>query len=268
LPKNATKEEMYEALITDLEEKADKETDPVAKKIAYLKAAVSTNAEDYKRAVKITKKIDDDNLSADAVSFILYRAALYFVEKKEIETAEELAPQITEPLRRSVVKTAVAQFLLQPVGKKREQFEIDLLKQKAFALLNEVERDLQKQDVSLNAVKTFFGMMTVSVKFDKFRTISSLESLVQKINKLEDFNIRQTSAPNLGIDISSASSATVATPKIGFGFRSAIEPLIETEFDQISSIVERFSAKQVRGAGRIELAKLFFQKNKELLKGK
>ncbi len=268
LPKNATKEEIYDALIADLEEKADKETDSIAKKIAYVKAALSTNPEDYKRGVAIAKKIDDDNLNEDAVSFILYRAALFFVEKKEISTAEEIAPQIKETLRRSVVKTAIAQFLLQPSSKKLEQFQADLRKQKAVGLLDETEKDLRKEDTSLNSVKALLGMTSVLAKLDRTQAISSLENIIQKINKLESFNIKQTSAPNLGIDISSTSSATVSTPKIGFGFRNAIEPLIETDFDQITSIIERISAKQVRGVGRIEFAKIFFQKNKNLLKAK
>jgi len=57
----------------------------------------------------------------------------------------------------------------------------------------------------------------------------------------------------------------VATPRIGFGFGSAIEMLIETDFEQVASIVERLAAKETRGVGRIEAARWFFQKNKNLL---
>ncbi|MBA2493242.1 MAG: hypothetical protein H0V31_00930 [Acidobacteria bacterium] len=85
------------------------------------------------------------------------------------------------------------------------------------------------------------------------------------INKLDKFNLKDASAPKLGIDLSSTSSATVATPRIGFGFSNAIELLIESDFEQVASIVERLAAKEVRGVGRIEVARLFFQKNKDLL---
>ncbi|MBA3633492.1 MAG: hypothetical protein H0W58_11910 [Acidobacteria bacterium] len=266
LPKDATKEEVYDALVADLEEKADKETDPIAKKIAFIRAANSTKPEDYKRGISIAKKIEDENLQEDVVSFLLYRAALHFVNKKEIETAEEILPQIKEVLRRSVAKIAVAQALLQPkTDKKVEQFQLDLEKQRAFALLNDVQRDLRNEDVSLNLIKTLFGTTAVLSKFDKTQGLSSFEQTVQMINKLDKFNLKDTSAPKLGIDLSSSSSATVATPRIGFGFSNAIEPLIETDFEQVASIVERLAAKEVRGVGRIEAARLFFQKNKDLL---
>ncbi len=266
LPKDATKEETYEAMIADLEEKADAETDPIAKKLAYIRAALATNAEDYKRAKSIAGKIDDEILREDVVSFVLYRATLKFVEKKEIEIAEELAPQIKEPLRRSVAKIAVAQLLVQPkAGKKTEQAQIDFQKQRAFALLEEVLRDLKNEDVSLNLVKTSFGAAAVSSKFDKTQGLSTLEQTVQMINKLEKFNLKDAAAPKLGIDLSASSSATVATPRIGFGFANAIEPLVENDFESLAAVVERLSAKEVRGVGRIETAKAFLQKNKDLL---
>lgn len=265
LPKDATKEEIYEALIADLEEKADNETDPIAKKLAYIRAANSTKPEDYKRGISIAEKIEDKNLQQDVVSFLLYRAALHFVEKKEVETAEELTPRIKETLRRSVAKIAVAQALLQPKTKKMEQTQIDLEKQRAFALLDDVRRDLRNEDTSFNLIKTMLGATTVLARFDKTQAVNSFEQTVQMINKLERFNLKDASAPKLGIDLSSTSGATVSTPQIGFGFSNAIEPLIETDFEQLASIVERFAAKETRGAGRLETARLFFQKNKDLL---
>ncbi len=266
LPKDATKEQRYDAMIADLEDRADKETDPIAKKLAYIRAALNTNPEDYKRGVGIAKKIDDENLQEDVVSFVLYRAALKFVEKKGIETAEELAPQIKETLRRSVVKIAVAQALLEPKkDKKIEQAQLELEKQRAFALLNDVQRDLQNEDVSLNLIKTLFGTTAVLAKFDKTQALGSLEQTVQMLNKSDKFNLKENSAPKLGIDISKTSSATVDTPRIGFGFSNAVENLIETDFEQVASIVERLAAKEIRGVGRIETARLFFQNNKDIL---
>ncbi len=266
LSKDSTKEEVYEALIADLEKEADNETDPIAKKLAYIRAALTTYPEDYKRGKSIAGKIEDENLQEDVVSFLLYRATLHFVKEKEIEIAEELLPQIKESLRRSVAKIAVAQALLQPkTGKKVEPSQIDFEKQRAFSLLNDVQRDLRNEDASLNLIKTLLGATAVSSNFDKTQGLIIFEQTVQMINRLDKFNLKDASAPKLGIDLSATSSATVATPRIGFGFGSAIEILIETDFEQIASIVERLAAKEVRGVGRIEAARLFFQKNKNLL---
>lgn len=264
LPKDATKEETYAALIADLEEKADKETDPVAKKLAYIRAAISTNAEDYKRGKNIAGKIDDEILREDVASFVLYRAALAFVEKKDVETAEELAAQTKEPLRRAVAKIAVAQLLLVPVrGEKPEQ--IDFKRQRAFSLLGDVQRDLKNEDASANLVKILFGATAVSSAFDKTQGLAVFEQSVQTVNKLDKFNLKDAAAPKLGIDLHSASSATVAAPRIGFGFAAAIAPLIETDFEQIAAAIERLTTKETRGVGRIELARAFFQKNKDAL---
>lgn len=269
LPKNATAEETYEALIADLEEKAEKETDVIAKKLAYVKAANATKPEDYKRGVRIAKNIEDAILQDDLVSFLLYRAALHFVNVGQIETAEELSPQIKEVLRRSVVKIAVAQGLLEPKkAKDTEKWQIDFERQRAFDLINEVQKELEKEESSENLAKISLGATALSAKFDATQGFGSLEQTIRIINKVEDFGVRSDSAPKLGIDLSTNSAATVANPRIGFGFRAAIETLIEADFDQVVLAVERISDKQVRGVARLEASKMFLMKFETLLKRK
>ncbi|CAN5772889.1 hypothetical protein BH20ACI4_BH20ACI4_19750 [soil metagenome] len=262
LPKDATEEEIYEALIADLVSKAEKTDDPIAKKIAYIKAANTTKPEDFERGLKIAEAIDDDNLRKDAVSFLLYRAALHFVEKNEPAQAEEIASRIKEVLRRSVVKIAVAQALLERQKNKNiKQFQLDVEKRRAFDLLDEVERDLRKEDVSPNVIKILFGATAVMGRFDSAQALGFLEIASQAINSVEKYNLKSDAAPRLGIEISKTSSVTVRSPQIGFGFRSAIEPFVETEFEKLLPIISRFNDKEVRGIGYLELAKLFFQKN-------
>lgn len=270
LSKNASKEETYEAEINDLESIADKENNPIAKRLAYIKAAFRTKPEDYKRGKQIAEKIEDKNVQADMVSFLLYRAALYFLEKKKIEMAEELAPQIKEPLRRSVAKIAIAQTLLLPkADKKNEQSQLDLEKQRAFDLLDDSERDLIRENATINSVKILFGTIPVLAKIDKMQGLSLLEETVRKINQLETFNLKEVFSPKLGIDGYGNSGVwTQSAPRVGFGLRDAIEPLVETDFEQVVSIVERLGKKEIRGVGRIVVAKMFFQKNMSLLKQK
>ena len=83
------------------------------------------------------------------------------------------------------------------------------------------------------------------------------------INKLDSFDLRDSSAPDLGLGISATSGATVERPRLGFDFRSAIDPLITTNFEQVASVAERFAAKEVRGVGRLEVAKLYLRKNND-----
>jgi hypothetical protein len=267
LSKNASKEETYEAEINDLESKADKEIDPIAKRLAYIKAVFRTKPEDYKRGKQIAEKIEDENVKAEMVSFLLYRATLYFLEKKKTGMAEELAPQIKEPLRRSVAKITIAQTLLHPkADKKIEQSQLDLEKQRAFDLLDDSERDLKRENATINSVKILFGTITVLAKIDKMQGLSLLEETIQKINQLETFNLKEAFAPKLGINVYGNSGVgTQSTPRVGFGLRDAIEPLVETDFEQVVSIVERLGKKEIRGVGRLVIAKMFFEKNKSLL---
>ena len=45
----------------------------------------------------------DDDLRSDAVSFVFYRAALFFVSKGDMEKADELSLKISDASRRAVV---------------------------------------------------------------------------------------------------------------------------------------------------------------------
>ena len=141
--KPLTKEELYEKRLTELEDSADKEPNESLKKLAYVQAALAANPDDYLRAQRIAEKITDDNLRADAVSFVLYRAALFFAQKDEIEKAVDIVPQISDVLRRAVVKIAIAQRLI--ASEKGEPGELSLKRQRAFDLLVDIDRDLKKR---------------------------------------------------------------------------------------------------------------------------
>jgi hypothetical protein len=83
--KRLTVDELYDKQISELEDSADKERNALFRKTAYVKAALATKPEDYLRGRRIAEKIDDDDLRADAVSFLLYRAALSFLAKGDLE---------------------------------------------------------------------------------------------------------------------------------------------------------------------------------------
>jgi hypothetical protein len=261
--KARTKEERYETRLAELEERADKETNPIFKKLAYVEAALAPTPQDYQRAKRIAEKIADDNLRADAVSFVLYRAALFFLEEDEIETAGEIAPQITDGSRRAVVRIAIGQRLLATrTAEKIDPAQLTPGQQRVFDLLSDVERDLKKEEPSLKVVKILLGRTALLAKLDPVQSFVSLEQAVEMINKLERFDPKDGAAPDLSLGVSEISGATVATPRVGFNFRSAIEPLIKTDLEQISAVVERLRAKSVRGVARLEVARLYFQKNR------
>ncbi len=261
--KRLTKEELYEKRISELEDAADKESNVLFRDVAYIQVALITSPTDSERGKRIAQKIDDSDLRADAVSFVLYRAALFFVSKADIAKALNMAPTITEPTRQAVVKIAIAQNLLASKPANGEPGETIFAQQRVLELLSDLDRELKKGNPSSNAAKILLGRTAILAKLDHDQALISLDQAVQMINKLDRFDLRNSNGPNLGINAVSTSGATVATPRIGFDFRSAIDPLINVDFEQVSAIAGRLTAKEQNGVARLEAAKLYLTKNRQ-----
>jgi tetratricopeptide (TPR) repeat protein len=262
--KPRTEKEIYEDRVTALEEGADKETDPAAKKLAYINAALAVNATDYERGKRVAEKIADDDLRPEVVSYVYYRAALTLVTQKEIDKALELATKLGNLQRRSMVKLAVAQSLLAgAVEEKPATEELTVDQQRAIDLLSDIERDIKKEGPSANAAKILLARATLLGKLDKAQALLSLNDALLVINKLETFDMNDPSAPRLGLRLSARSEALLDSPRIGFNFRRALEPLIATEFESLAEIAGRFSRKEIRGTGRLAVAKLYLQTESE-----
>jgi hypothetical protein len=168
-----------------------------------------------------------------------------------------------------VIRIALAQSLLKPSNPaKPETDEINLTQQKAFDLLNDIDRDLGNEASTARGAKILLGRAVVLAKMDKAQALTALEQATALINRIDKFDLLDRSAPDLGLNGFPKATASLDTPRIGFDFRSAIEPLITTDFEQVAAAVERFTNKEVAGTARIETAKLFLQKNPEDTKPK
>ena len=261
--KRLTDDELHDQRVDELEDAADKETNELSKRMAYVKAALATRVEDYKRGKRIAEKIDDADLRDDTVSYVLYRFAVLALASGLTKEASELAPEISNGPRRAVLKIALAQDLLKKAtASKRGIDELNLAHQKAFDLLDSIDRDLRKEEPSAKVARIMLGRAAVLAKLDPAQALAALEQAVQLINKLDKFDLRDRAAPKLSL-AAVPNSETLWTPDLGFDFRSAIDPLIATDFEQVASVVERLTVKEVAGVARIEVAKLFLQKNPE-----
>jgi hypothetical protein len=260
--KNPTPEEIYDQRLKRLEEKADNEQNPIARKLAYAHAALITSADDYERGKRIAQKIDDDNLRADTVSFVLYRAALHFVAGADFDQAGEIIPAISDASRRGVAKLALAQRLISRVNEKTDPAEKSFLQQRALDLAMEVQRDVKDQSPSKNVAKILLGTSAVLARMDKDQAFLALGVAVNTINKLPKFDLQDAATPGLGMDSFAGSGATIAGPNVSFDFRAAIDPLIESDFDQVAAVAGGFAAKEMSGVARLEIGKLYLQKNK------
>jgi hypothetical protein len=254
--KPLTPEERYEKRISDLVDKAERENNSAFRNVDYAQAALAVNREDYARAKGIADKIDDDALRSEVNSFVFYRAAFSLLEKNEIDKVIDVASQINDAVRRSVIKIAIAQ----KVAANADKQDRVLSEQRALDLLNEVERDLAKQEPSAKVARILLGRTALLAKLDKEQALTALQRTAHLINKLDAFDLRDGAAPDPGLSISASSGATVDRPRIGYSFRNAIEPLIATNFEQVAAAVETFSAKEVRGLARVEAAKLYLNR--------
>jgi hypothetical protein len=254
-PKPSEKE-AYESRIAALEERAEKTVDPAARNLAWVEVALAVDVEDYPRAKSFAEKISDETLKADAISFVLYRSALAQVRKKELEKAGELAPQIANSGRRAVVKIAIAQSLFGD----QSATETKLAQQKGFDLLNEVERELRKEEPSANVAKILLGRVALVAMVDNDQALVALEQSLQTINKLDHFDLKNNAAPRLGIKGSWRSENLADTPRIGFSFRSAIEPLVPAEFDNLVNLADSLKGREIRGLVQLEIARVYLNK--------
>ena len=187
-------------------------------------------------------------------------AALWFAGNKDLDKATELIGQIDHAQRRSIVRIAIAYNLLNSRETQATSGETKVSEQRAFDLLNDVEKDLRKEDPSANAARILLGRAALLSKVDKQQTLFALQQALQVINKLDRFDLKDPTAPRLGISISPRSESLADAPRVGFSFRSAIEAIVQDEFDDVAELASSFKVKEVRGIGRLEVARLFLEK--------
>lgn len=247
--KRVTPDELYEMRISNLEEAAERKTNAIARKLAYVETALATKGEDYQRGRRIAERIDDDNLRPDVISFILYRGALALVNKGEIDNASQLAIQITDTFRRAEVRITIADRLAPNTADE----------QRAFSLLSEAGRDLSNEEPSTKLAKIALGRAAVMTKLDQDQGLMAIDHALEIINKLDSFDLHDESAPNLGLAISSVSGATVVTPRFGHSFSNAIKLLMPHHFEEVADTVAKLNGKEVRALAQLETAKLYLQ---------
>jgi len=251
-----SEKEIYESRIAALEERAEKAANSAERDSAYTDAALAVDVEDYARAKSIAEKISDETLEADVVSFIFYRSALAQVRKKDFDKATELASQITNVEQRTLVKIAIAQGLFNA----ENETEMKLNQQKALDLLTEVERELRKAEPSANISKILLARVALLGKFDRNQALVALQQAMQSVNKLDQFDWKLDAAPRLGFKGSFRSEGLADTPRAGFSLRSAVEPLVATEFENLLNLTDSLKGRDLRGLAQLEIARVYLEK--------
>jgi hypothetical protein len=127
-------------------------------------------------------------------------------------------------------------------------------------MLADIERDLKGLGPSSDVARILLARSAVLGQLDQVQGLVALDQAIEVINKLDEFDFRVGAAPDLGVSVSASSGATVARPRSGFDLRSAIDPLVEGDFEDVVAAVGRLRAKELNGFARLETAKTFLRK--------
>jgi hypothetical protein len=249
----ADEKETNRLYVEGLEEIAEKESDPIARKLAYVRAALATTPESLERGRGLASKIKEAELREQVVSFLVYRAALWSLERGRLDDALKLATE-AKPIQRAIVLIAAAQRLgAESSGKDEEQ--AITRKFRALDLLSEAEKLLGRDDLPSAAVRVRIGLVAALAVLDAPRALEVLRNVVAAINQTDSFDPADNSAPRIAnLDDSSAQSLL---PRIrsGFGIRDALTPLARADFESTVMTAGKLSSPAIRGACMLEIAR-------------
>lgn len=253
----APADEVSRLRVDALEKVADKEFNPLARKLRFAEAALATAPKDFERGKGLANRIENDaKLHQQIVAFLYYRAALTCFAENDLEKAEELALKIPSSLERALTLIAVAQKLavVNPHSG-NETWTSGMAHQRAVELLFEADKSLKREDASSNIAKVRLGKTAISHLVDSSQALMDFEQAIAIINRLERFDPTDEGAPRLGIEGFSTTKFTVPRVSFGFGFRNALEPLVTADFDRTAAAIDGLASPSVRGLCRLEAAR-------------
>jgi hypothetical protein len=258
--KNASADEVIRLRVDALEKEAEREADPVTRKLKFAKAALATAPLEFERGKRIVERIDDDKeLVEEVTAFLFYRAALTFLAANEVDKAEATALRTPQSLERSVASIAVARRFAALSRSTEQKMEAESNRQRALTLLFDAENSLKRESASTSVAKVRLGKVAISQLVDVDQATADLEQAIAVVNRLDKFDPNDNSAPRLGVDGFGTSQFTVPRLEFGFGFSSALKNLVAEDFDRTSSVLDNLVSPSIRGACRIELAKQVLQ---------
>jgi hypothetical protein len=251
--------EQHRRYMDNLEEAADNETDPVARKHAYLKAALNTNIEELERGRKIASKIEEKELREQVISFLCYRAALEALDKKRVEEAIGLASEM-RPTQKAIVLITAAQAIAGDPPKGEAEWQAGNRILRALELLSEVDKILNREDdKSVDALRVRLGLVVALAQTDSLRAYSAMGEVVKLINVMKSFDFMDASAPRVtGLG---EPTAELLLPHIGkgYGIMDAFVALARADFQGSIQMANQVTSPTGRGLILLEVGSSILQ---------
>jgi hypothetical protein len=245
--------ERHQRYMDDLEEAADNETDPVARKLAYLRAALNTNVSELERGRRIASKIEEKELREQVVSFLSYRAALEALEKKRVEEALGLVSSV-RPIQRAIILISAAQAIAAERPKGETEWQAGARRLRVVELLTDADKALKGEDEgSVEALRVRLGLVAALAEADPVRAYGSMGEVVNLVNGMKSFDFMETTVPR--VPELGEPTAELLLPQIGggYGITDAFKALARADFPGSVQIANRLDALAGRGVVLLEI---------------
>ncbi len=244
-----SKAEYAERRVDVLEEIARKETDSLARDIAYAKAALATTVESYDRGRSLAGNIQDKTLNGDVKNWLTYQATVYFINADDFYKAHELSARNDDLAQRAASLVIGAQKLV-----KKDKLRATDWLQEARTLVGKADNPDE------NWARIAFGIVSTFAQFDD---LTALQTLAEAIKLTDGVNIAAFSdekAPAVKRFAGLAFSDFTGGTK-GFGVESAIAAFKPNRFESVLSALSRISQPEARGLAIIALCRKYLQTN-------
>lgn len=236
-----------------MEEAAGNETDPVARKLAYLKAALSTEISELERGRQLASKIEEKELRELVISFLSYRAALDALDKKRIEEALGLAPDAA-PIQRATILISAAQAIAAERPRGETEWQAGSRNLRVLELLTEADKIVQREDnASGDALRVRLGLVTALAQADPIRAYGSMGEVVNLVNRMQSFDFMENTMPRVsGLG---EPTAELLLPMIGggYGITDAFKALARADLPGSVQMANRLTAPAGRGVILLEI---------------
>jgi hypothetical protein len=258
VPRAATAAGLSEAerhlrYLDDLEEAAANETDPVARKLAYLKAALSTDISELDRGRQLASKIEEKELREQVISFLSYRAALDALDKKRTEEALGLASD-AGPIQRATILISAAQAIAAERPRGETEWQAGSRNLRILELLTEADKIVKREDdASGDALRVRLGLVAALAQADPIRAYTSMGEVVNLVNKMKSFDFMESMMPRVsGLG---EPTAELLLPQIGggYGISDAFKALARADLPGSVQMAQRLTAPAGRGMILLEI---------------
>jgi hypothetical protein len=238
-----------------LEEAARKETDPLARDIAYAKAALATEEDTYERGYSLAQNIKDAQLRQGVSDWLTYRATLAAIKdggkEGNVERAAALAKRNGEPAERAASYVLGARKLYEAKDTARASEWL----QEARAILKSAEPD---EDTARAA----FGVAALYAEFDELIAAQTLAEAVKIANQSgAQGNWEDERAP-LVKRFAGLTAQDYSFGTNGFGVKAAAAAFGARQFEDALGALEKIAVAEARGVALVTLCRAVLQRAK------